>query len=73
MSNDMIDEPLNGYVVHELRKSRSGEATVWAWCRVTSEVPGYTGIDRFTRDDGVTDVEPPSTFALGPVVVKLWC
>lgn len=74
--------PAVGWVVHKVvGKPQQTEGIVhWAWCRVTTEGPGYTDIV-FTESDGTTVADPyphlPATadrpVKLGEVLFKVFC
>lgn len=75
--------PSEGWVVHEVagKPQATSTRTHWAWCKVTTEGPGYTEIV-FTEADGTTFADPyPKPTAdgpdyrvrLGPVLFKVFC
>lgn len=73
ISGELLEIPAaQGWVVHELLRARSGLPTVWAWCRVAEDQPGYSHIV-YTLADGVTQADPGPNPTLGPVVVKVFC
>lgn len=78
-----------GWVIHtvEGKPQQTSTRTLWAWCKVSTEGPGYTDIV-FTETDGATHVDPypvryddntgvpldqPHPVQLGPVVFKVFC
>lgn len=72
-----------GWVVHvAVGKPQATEnQTIWAWCKVEAEKPGYTEIV-FTLSDGTTpadpypkptDDSPQRPVRLGPVLFKVFC
>lgn len=74
--------PSVGYVVHKVvgKPQQTEGVAHWAWCRVTTEGPGYTDIT-FTESDGKTIADPyphlPDTadrpVKLGEVLFKVFC
>jgi hypothetical protein len=71
--HELVVPPAVGWIVHEITPTRSGQDTLWAWCRIQDDGPGYTDIV-YTRTDGVTLADPGNRAGqLGPVVFKAFC
>jgi len=69
---ELMGQPSVGWVVHEVTHSKEAQPTVWAWCRVAIDGPGYQEIT-FTKPDGTTAVDAPKDLVLGRVLFQLWC
>ena len=66
--------PTVGWIVHPvLNVPNTAQGSVWAWCRVEMDQPGYSEI-HFTRNDGQTPAEQPDgALRLGAPIFQAWC
>lgn len=64
--------PSTGWVVHEVARSREADESLWAWCKVQVDQPGYTEV-YFTGIDGTTAASGPDHPRLGRVLFQVWC
>lgn len=66
-----------GWVVHtaEGKPQQLSNITLWAWCKVEVDQPGYAEIV-YTHADGATPADPypnGEPVRLGPVLFKVFC
>jgi|PlaIllAssembly_1097288.scaffolds.fasta_scaffold00276_4 hypothetical protein len=67
---------VTGWVVHEVSLTNAEQTrhgSVWAWCRVQHDEPGYSEV-AFTKADGFTQAQKPDgDLRLGKVLFQVWC